>query len=87
MSVSGIPPPGHAALALSLNPGNTGLFQGCEFVANNVGLIAPEAETFFRTPANLRMMVVTVPLARFKQALHTTANKKELRHNSRSDNG
>jgi len=80
MSVSGIPPPDHAALALQLNPGKKGIFQGREFGANNAGLIAPDAETFFCTPANLRMLVFTIPLPRFNQALHAAANKKELHH-------
>ena len=80
MLLSGIPPPGHAALALSLNPGKKGIFQGCEFGANNAGLIAPDAESFFRTPANLRMIVLTIPLSRFDQALHAAENKKELHH-------
>ncbi len=78
MSISGIPPDGHVALVLPLNRGDKGVFQGCEFGANDVGLMIDGSEYFFRSPQNLRMIVVTIPVSRFGQALCAAAHGKEL---------
>ncbi|HDY83926.1 MAG: hypothetical protein DRQ65_05200 [Gammaproteobacteria bacterium] len=78
MSVSGIAPDDHVALVLPLNRGDRGVFQGREFGANDVGLMVEHSECFYRTPRNLRMMVVTIPVSRLPQALDAAAHKREL---------
>ncbi len=80
MSVSGIPPPDHVALALTVNRGKKGVFQGCEFGIHDVGLMAADSETLFRSPEKLRMMVVTIPVSRFSSALCAAAYGKEFCH-------
>ena len=78
MSISGIPPDDHAALVLPSNRGDRGIFQGREFGANDVGLMVEHSEYFYRSPQNLRMMVVTIPVSRLVQALGAAAHKREL---------
>ncbi len=78
MSVSGIPPDDHAALILPSNRGDRGIFQGREFGANDVGLMVERSEYFYRSPQNLRMIVVTIPVSRLVQALGAAAHEREL---------
>jgi AraC family ethanolamine operon transcriptional activator len=86
MLVSGVPPAKHIALFLPLNPGDRGLLQGKPLEINNAALISPESEAFYRTPANLHMMIATIPVSRLERALRSATNDKspQLTANTRA---
>ena len=76
MIVSAVPPPGHAALFLPLNPGDKGAMQGKSLGECDAALIGPESETFYRTPEGLHMMVATIPASRLNRALRSATEGK-----------
>jgi AraC family ethanolamine operon transcriptional activator len=76
MLVSGLPPAGHTALFLPLNTGNRGTFQGKSLGVGDAAIISPECEAFYRSPANLHMMVATIPLSRLERALRSATDDK-----------
>ena len=76
MVISASPPPKHTALFLPLNPGHKGILQGKSLGAGDAALIGPESETFYRSPGDLRMMVVTIPVSRLKQAIEAATDDK-----------
>ena len=69
MTISGIAPPDHVALFLPQNPVDKGIFQGKLLRANDAALLSPSSEAFYRTPANVRMMVVTIPITRLRRSM------------------
>jgi AraC family ethanolamine operon transcriptional activator len=69
MLVSGVAPPEHVALFLPLNPVDKGIFQGKSLGVGDAAMISPESEAFYRTPADLRMMIATIPVARLERAI------------------
>jgi len=76
------PPPGHAALFLSLNSGNKGAMQGKTLGECDAALVGPESEVFYRSPEGLHMMVATIPVSRLNRALRSATEGKSHRLNA-----
>jgi AraC family ethanolamine operon transcriptional activator len=74
--VSGVPPAGHTALFLPLNTGNKGIFQGKSLRVSDAAIIGAESEAFYRTPANLHMLIATIPLSRLERAIGLATDDK-----------
>lgn len=76
MTAVGISPPDHLALILPRKRGNKGVFQGRAMGANHAALMGPRAEGHYRTPAEFGLMVVTIPMSRFAQAVAAAGNQE-----------
>jgi AraC family ethanolamine operon transcriptional activator len=76
MLASGVSPAGHTALCLPLNTGNRGTLQGKPVGVGDAAIIGPQSEVFYRTPANLHMMMVTISLSRLERALRSATDDK-----------
>jgi AraC family ethanolamine operon transcriptional activator len=78
MLASGVPPAEYAALFLPLNPCDKGIFQGETLGTNDAALIGPESEAFYRTPVDLHMMIVTIPLSLLERAIRSATDNNSL---------
>ncbi len=67
--VSGTPPPDYVPLVLPLNTAMGGVFQGKPLAENDVAIICPGSEAFYRSPAEHHLMTVSLPLAQLLSAL------------------
>lgn len=68
------PPKGMVSILIPYSSsGSRGKVQGVELGQDEIVLISPGAEGFFRTPQHLRYFVVTVPEPRFQRALEACA--------------
>jgi AraC family ethanolamine operon transcriptional activator len=74
MLVSGLPPSKHVALFLPLNPHDKGVFQGETLGINDAALICPKSEAFYRTPADLHMMIVTIPVSILERGIRSATH-------------
>jgi AraC-like DNA-binding protein len=82
MLASGHPPRGHAALLLPMNQRDKGIFNGKELGFNDAVFMSPSSESFYRTPSDLRMMVITVPISRLEQCMAINDGDKCLHPNT-----
>ena len=71
MLVTSAPPPGHLALVMPLNPGHGGTLQGVSLGQYDIALIGPGCEAVYRSPINVRLLVVTVPISLIRRMLAT----------------
>ena len=74
MTATAIAPPGHVALFIPQNPIDKGILQGKVLGATDVALLSPRSEVFYRTPADVRMMVVTIPITRLRRSMTAVAH-------------
>ena len=70
-AITGVPPEGYLPLLCILNSGHRGFFQGRKLEAHQAFLICPESEAFYRTPEEMRMQSLNVPLLQLGAAFET----------------
>lgn len=77
MLIAGTPPPGHIGVVVPLNPLGKSVFQGQTLAVNQLAIMGQQSETQYKSPDDLRMLVVTIPASRLSQSLATTAGRGE----------
>ena len=75
MSVFGVPPRGCCSLVLPLNHGARGIFQGKELTPNQAAVIGPGVEGTYRTPRDLRLITLNIPMPRLRAAFGANAGE------------
>ena len=75
MLIAGTPPPGHIGVVIPLNPLGKGVFQGQTLAVNQLAIMGQQSEIQYKTPDDLRMLIVTIPVSRLSQSLATTADR------------
>ena len=74
LMVSATPPAGHSGFLLPLSFGNGGIMQGKPLGAGDAAVISPGSEVFYRSPMNLHLMLVTIPVSRLDSAIRSASN-------------
>ena len=81
MMAVGTPPAGCVALLLSQKRGAKGVFQGRALGKNQAAVLHPHSESYYRVPAGLTMMTVTIPASHFDQSITRAGESKANRAN------
>ena len=71
--VSGSPPPNHVAILIPTNQGSRGILQGKLLKSHEVAISTPGSETTYRSPADLRILSLHVPVDRLREGFRAIA--------------